>query len=253
MTAPRALRGIVFDSSDVLVRPVVASAAPSTEAWRRWFPPERIAAAAGSAGLTIDLDAVPHALELAMEDLDEAHAGVVATVDDEREAFRGFYRRVLEAAGAGRTDDAVVEALARAKVDDERIEPFPEVVDVLRRLRARGLRLGVLTEGWPSILPKYDELGLAGFFDAFVISAQHGLLKTSPRLFEIVAEAMKLDPASMLYADDWPEHVATATRAGFDAVVVDRDGDAPRLRGVRYVRDLAELADVVEERPRVSA
>jgi hypothetical protein len=38
------LRGVVFDSGDVLVRPTSPNDAPAAEAWRRWFGGPRLVA-----------------------------------------------------------------------------------------------------------------------------------------------------------------------------------------------------------------
>lgn len=232
------VRGIVFDSADVLVRPVTVVEAPSTEAWRRWFPGPRFEEIVRAHVGEVSLDGLSGAIERGMTYLGEQHREPLASVEGERELYAGFYRIVLEQLGLAAPPAALVADLARARVDEEEIVAFTEVEAVLVRLRDRGLRLGVLTEGWPSIERKYERIGLRQFFHAFVISAQEARLKDDPVLFDIASRRMALRPPEMLFVDDWPPHVQTAIGQGYRGAVVDRLGDAPRIEGIKYVPDL---------------
>jgi Haloacid dehalogenase-like hydrolase len=116
-------------------------------------------------------------------------------------------------------------------------------------LRDRGLRLGVLTENWPSVEIAYRRLGLRSLFQAFVISSQEGRLKDDPELFAIAAARMGLPAEAMLFLDDWPPHVQTALAAGFQGAVLDRDGKAPAIPGLRYLTGLHDVERLVMAAP----
>jgi putative hydrolase of the HAD superfamily len=199
---------VLFDSADVLVDPATRSDAPVGEAWKRWFLPDA------------ELSGLDEALARGMAYLDDRHASGVYTIAEERDVFTRFYAVVLDALGVVSPPRALREPLARAKVDDERFELFEEVLGVLPRLRGRSFLLGVLTEGWPSLLMKYERLGIASLFDAVVISSQEALLKDDPRLFEIASDRLRLPPRQLLYVDDWPPHVEKAMAAGFRGAVI---------------------------------
>ena len=68
-------------------------------------------------------------------------------------------------------------ALASSLVDELAVDLYPDVVPALEMLRARGLKLGIISDSWPSLDPKYVQLGVRHYFDAFVISAQLGCVK----------------------------------------------------------------------------
>jgi putative hydrolase of the HAD superfamily len=236
---------VIFDSADVLVRPVLGREAPADEAWRRWFPGPRFEQLLERHGVEVAAERLDDALSRGMAYLDAEHAKKVMTVDDERRMFERFYRLVLAELGALDPPPAAVAALARAKVDEEEIEPYEDVVAVLRRLHERGLVLALLSEAWPSLVPKYERLGLRSAFSAFVVSSQEGRLKSDPDLFEAVRSRLGLRPDEALYIDDWPPHVETAVALGFRGVVVDRLGDAPRGLRVPYVSSLEGVEELL--------
>jgi putative hydrolase of the HAD superfamily len=82
------------------------------------------------------------------------------------------------------------------------MEPFPEVVGVLQRLRDRGLRLGVLTENWPSVETAYQRLGLRPLFHTFVVSSQEARLKDDRELFATAAGRMELPAEATFFPND---------------------------------------------------
>ncbi|HZD69183.1 MAG TPA: HAD-IA family hydrolase [Actinomycetes bacterium] len=237
-------RGVLFDSADVLVRPVDGTTAEAPEAWRRWFPGPRFQELVRAYLPGLNLGNLDRAIEVGMEYLDERHQQPIVTVDQERELFQVFYEIVLESLGARDPRPELTAALARALVDDLTMEPFPEVPAVLERLQALGLRLGVLAEGWPSLSVQYERMGLRRFFDAFVISAEEARPKDDPLLFAVARERMRLPAQEILFVDDWPPHVQTAVKLGFQGAVVVHDlpppsTNLPLLPDLRAVEAMA--------------
>jgi HAD superfamily hydrolase (TIGR01509 family) len=239
------LRGVLFDSGDVLMRPTSPNDAPATEAWRRWFGGPRFVATIHAHRPGLRLDDADQAFAAGMRYLDERHRQPLRTVAEERERFGGFYRIVLDALGVQDPPPALLQELVEGEDDELGMEPFPEVVGVLQRLRDRGLRLGVLTENWPSVETAYQRLGLRSLFDAFVISAQEARLKDDPELFVIAVGRMGLPAEAMLFVDDWPPHVQTALAVGFQGAVLDRNADAPAIAGLTYLTDLGDVERLV--------
>ena len=139
-----------------------------------------------------------------MRYLNERHRQPLRTVAEKRERFGVFYGIVLETLGVQDPSPALLQALVEGENDEVAMEPFPEGAGVLGRLCDRGLRLGILTENWPSVETAYQRLGLRSLFAAFVISAQEARLKDDPELFAIAAARMDLPPGAMLFVDDWP-------------------------------------------------
>jgi FMN phosphatase YigB (HAD superfamily) len=138
------------------------------------------------------LDDADRAFTAGMRYLNERHRQSLRTVAEERERFGVFYGIVLETLGVQDPPPALLQALVEGEDDEVAMEPFPEVAGVLGRLCDRGLRLGILTENWPSVETAYQRLGLRSLFAAFVISAQEARLKDDPELFAIAAARMDL-------------------------------------------------------------
>lgn len=239
------MRGVLFDSGDVLMRPASPNDAPAAQAWRRWFGGPRFVATIHAYLPRLRLDDADQAFDAGMRYLNERHHQPLRTVAEERELFTVFYRIVLETLGVQDPPPALLQELVQGGDDEVGMEPFPDVVGVLQHLRDRGLRLGVLTENWPSVETAYQRLGLRPLFDAFVISAQEARLKDDPELFAIAAARMDLPPEAILFIDDWPPHVQTALGAGFQGAVLDRNAEAPAIPGLTYLTDLHDVERLV--------
>ena len=79
---------------------------------------------------------------------------------------------------------------------------FEDVLPTMRKLRARGLKLTVISN-WDDRLPVLlERLGLLGYFDSIVVSCQVGATKPSPAIFAAAARALGLPPAAILHVGD---------------------------------------------------
>lgn len=102
---------------------------------------------------------------------------------------------------------------------------FDDVRPCLERLRARGLRLGVVSN-WDHRLPRLlEELELADFFDSITYSSACGLEKPHPRIFHACLEELGTAPERTLHVGDSAlEDVEGAEAAGMLALRVERTG-----------------------------
>jgi putative hydrolase of the HAD superfamily len=99
------------------------------------------------------------------------------------------------------------------------------MVAVVRRLRADGYRLGILTnnvrefgEYWRSTIP-------VDLFDVVVDSCEVGLRKPDEAIYRLAAERIGVPPARCAFLDDSPVNVAAAEATGMRGVVVGADLD----------------------------
>jgi putative hydrolase of the HAD superfamily len=241
------IRGVLFDSGDVLMRPLESPGDAGMKGWRRWFPGPRFAEIVRSWGYEPDLAALDGALDHGMRYLDERHRFKVTTLAEERLTFSAFYRIVLGHLGIEGIPEELAWQLSVARVDGEQMEPFDDVRRALERLRSRRLRLGVLSEAWPSLEREYERLGLHGYFDAFVISSREGRLKDDPVLFEVAIRRMALPPDQILYVDDWPPHVRTAGGCGLRGALLSRN-ERPPEADPAILTDLMDVERLVHRR-----
>ena len=116
--------------------------------------------------------------------------------------------------------------------------PYPDALPTLEALRDHRL---VVVSNWDCSLA--DWLGPAGLLehvDAVVTSAEAGVAKPDPAIFERALDlAGAVADEAVHVGDSLDNDVAGARAAGIRPVLVARDGDAPA--GVEAIRSLAEL------------
>jgi FMN phosphatase YigB (HAD superfamily) len=71
---------------------------------------------------------------------------------------------------------------------------YPDTPQVLRALRSRGVRIGVISDIHYDVQPHFERHGLAECIDTFTLSCQHGCEKPDPRLFQIALQVLGTRP-----------------------------------------------------------
>ena len=123
---------------------------------------------------------------------------------------------------------------------------FPGAIELLDRLRARGLKVGIVSN-WSARLPQLMQtLGLASRVDVLMCSALERCEKPDAEIFRRALERAGVRPDQALHAGDHPlKDVAGARRVGMRSILVDHDAHRDRSWTPR-VRSLTELAELVE-------
>ena len=104
----------------------------------------------------------------------------------------------------------------------------PGAVETLRELRARGIRLGLITVCSEDTVDVWPETPFAGLFDAEVFSSTCGLRKPDPRIYELVLEQLDVKPSEALFVGDGAnDELAGAERVGMRVILVHRPGEEP--------------------------
>jgi putative hydrolase of the HAD superfamily len=129
----------------------------------------------------------------------------------------------------------------------ESMELFPGALELLADLRERGLKLGLLTNGFSEThREKIALLGLNDAFDAIFIADEVGMLKPDPLLFEHCCHTLGVAPArTAMVGDRYERDVRGAHAAGLRTIWLNvrneglppgappPDVDVPDLAGVR--------------------
>jgi putative hydrolase of the HAD superfamily len=93
-----------------------------------------------------------------------------------------------------------------------------ELCDYIRDLRPRYLT-GMLSNNWSTDgRAMAQELGIADCFDAFVTSAEIGVMKPDPCIYQVALDRLGLSPPETVFVDDFVENVKAARRLGMAAV-----------------------------------
>ncbi len=92
------------------------------------------------------------------------------------------------------------------------------LMEFIRGLRSR-VRVGMITNAWPEVR-RYlaDEFKIADAFDPLVVSAEVGLAKPDPRIYQLTLERLGMEPAEAVFVDDFEDNVAGARWVGMQAV-----------------------------------
>jgi putative hydrolase of the HAD superfamily len=227
MIAFQDVRAILFDSGDTLVRPVGGE----------WLPGPIFRRMVAEAGVEPRWDELARGHEAGMLRLLSNHQ--LLSEEEEIERYTAYCESVLDALGLA---DSALDAreIARQMVLHVGIEPFEDTLPALERFTSLKIRLGVISNGWPSLDRQLREVGLRHFFDLLVVSAHVGSRKPEPRIFEVALEFLEIEAGGVLLVDDAPENVAAARAMGMQGVVVMRSGSAPS-GDLPWVRSLNEI------------
>lgn len=89
-------------------------------------------------------------------------------------------------------------------MDHQKWSPYPDTEPVLRALRARGSRIGVVSNVAEDLRPVFVARGWADLVDGYAHSYEHGIEKPDARIFLAACRAMGTDPSETLVVGDHP-------------------------------------------------
>ena len=109
-----------------------------------------------------------------------------------------------------------------------------DVVDLVREVRAHGLRTAVVTNNIKEFSAAWRELlPVAELFDLVVDSCEEGVRKPDPRIFATALERLGgIAPERAVFLDDAPGNVAAARALGLHAIHVGPDHE-PAVKELR--------------------
>jgi putative hydrolase of the HAD superfamily len=146
-------------------------------------------------------------------------------------------------------DPGLAAALAEAYAARRRaaMRLFPDALDLLQRLRARGVPLALVTNGDAGQQrDKIERYDLARFFDVIVVEGEFGAGKPDEVVYRAALDGLGVPPADAWMVGDHLEFdVAGPQRLGVQGVWLDREGAGvpagSPVRPARIIRSLQEL------------
>jgi putative hydrolase of the HAD superfamily len=159
-------------------------------------------------------------LGLSPEEFEERWYGDLAHMRE-----MGPMGEALRVLGASPEAAEEVAAIRRA-VTQEGLVPVPGAVETLAELRARGLRIGLITVCSDDVPALWPETRFQGFFDAEVFSCSVGLRTPDPRIYLLACEQLGVEPREAMFVGDGSnDELAGAERMGMTAVLLERLGE----------------------------
>ena len=150
----------------------------------------------------------------------------------------------LETMGIGNTD--LRERLLRLTMT---LDAFPEAPAALRRLKAAGMRLAILSNGTPAMLDAaVAAAGIGELFEAVLSVEEVGVYKPHPKVYQLALDRLGLPASAIAFqsSNAWDAHAASAF--GMQVVWCNRTGQRrEHLPGApdREIRSLSELPALV--------
>jgi epoxide hydrolase-like predicted phosphatase len=92
------------------------------------------------------------------------------------------------------------------------------LIELIQSLRPR-YTTAILSNAWSDARENFTRLfGLDQAFDTMIISAEEGLAKPDPRLYQLAAERLGVQPDEAVFVDDFIENVEAARAVGMHAL-----------------------------------
>jgi REG-2-like HAD superfamily hydrolase len=227
------LRALLVDAGDTLLRE---------------RPPrfEIYAEVARSRGRNVTAQTMQRVMRTAHDDIPRKVRGAFRYSDP---WFRAFIHRIFcQNLGLPVAEIAAItdELFARFE-DPATFEVFPGARELLADLRARDVRLAVVSN-WSARLPRLLEaLELSPLFDAVLCSAIEELEKPDPALFALALERLGVPAAEALHVGDHPVKDGAAREVGIEFVLMDHAGRHPEPDSPR-AGSFAELSALLASR-----
>ena len=162
---------------------------------------------------------------VSLEELGNAMAKLARDSDGEHPLFRLEKGEISEAEFLRALGDALggdVQLEGFGEHYFEHLHPNEEMIELMRRLRDRGLRMALLTNNvreweplWRAKLPDIDEI-----FEVVVDSAFVGMRKPEPGIYELTLERLGdgVTASDCLFVDDSEANCEMAAELGMTAV-----------------------------------
>ncbi|MCM3718322.1 HAD family hydrolase [Fictibacillus phosphorivorans] len=126
--------------------------------------------------------------------------------------------------------------------------PFPNLVSTLEELKKKGLKVGLVTNGYGVFQnDTIKALGIKEYFDDILISEMEGVRKPDPIVFERAAERLNVKTTECMFVGDHPKNDVEAARDTGMVAVWKTSPHWDKAEAAEYsIDDLSELKLIIE-------
>ena len=193
-----------------------------------------------------------HGIDVDTARFPEAVLGASVILNDEQDhiydpaIFVRYTRRIIEGmGGTGAQLDACAAEIYEEWAGCQHFILYDDVTPALQELRARGIKVGLISNSHRCLASFQQHFELHGLIAAALSSSEHGYLKPHPRIFESALELLGVSAAeSVMVGDSLTHDIEGARRVGMRGILVQRSPGAggPTPSDVPVIRSLSELA-----------
>jgi HAD superfamily hydrolase (TIGR01549 family) len=201
--------------------------------------------AAAFEGLEVDAAAIDRAYPTANAMLDRENAiqRLALRTPEQRETFLAEYEQALLAnAGYEVSLELARTIWLRVRSTPKELALYPDARSTIESIRDQGLSVGVISNMGTDLPDYLEHMGIAGLIKASVSSAEVGVAKPHPAVFEAALRKVGVVARDALHVGDgYESDVLGAAAAGLGALYLQRDADASRPGPHAVVRSLSEV------------
>lgn len=162
-------------------------------------------------------------------------------------AHRGFRKLTEESLDYAAALFGGISPETRAALLDSyhHLEAYPDVAPAMERLRAKGAKLAILSNGTPSMLADAaTAAGVAPLLDAVLSVEKVRAYKTDPKVYKLATEHFGASPGDITFVSGNRWDLAGGIRFGFKGVWLNRNGLPDEYHDLAPQRVIATLADL---------
>ncbi len=154
------------------------------------------------------------------------------------------FAEILRARGKAPGPDLVREMVTRDRellLANTRL--FDDAIPFLEKVRARGIKIAIVSNCTESTRPLLAKLGVDALADALILSCEVGAAKPAAEIFECALDRLRVAADAALFVDDQAGYCSGSVAVGISTVQIvrgERDGRVPAA-GTTVVRSLPEV------------
>ncbi|MBN2076821.1 MAG: HAD-IA family hydrolase [Dehalococcoidales bacterium] len=123
---------------------------------------------------------------------------------------------------------------------------YDDVIPVMKKLREKDLKIGLITNLEIDMKPICSGLGLDPYLDFIVTSGEAGSDKPQPEIFQIALKKAGVEASEAVHVgDQYKIDAVGAMNAGIRPVIIDRNDLYPDIDDYPRIQKLDDLFDVI--------
>ncbi len=159
--------------------------------------------------------------------------------------FEHFYWQVLRAIYLRDPPEELPRRLAKMKVfQNDNFAFYPDVVPIIAKLRDSGIRVGIVSDNWPSLIIDLERHGRLEWFATVTISSVVGSRKPDRQIYLHALQQMRTTATETLLIDDGIENVKAAVGMGMHGLQMKRNNKRP-MGEYEVIRSMDQAIDYI--------
>lgn len=169
------------------------------------------------------------------------------------ESSKNVFNRLLEKYEIDYTKEVIIDLVNEYRNHPTRILFYDDVLPCLEQLKGRGIKTGIITDGYAiAQRKKLEIISAVAYFDEIILTDELGSVFWKPHIksFEMIRKKLDVEFEEMIYVGDNPEKdfyirnicPVKTVRIYRDGVYVDRE----YFKGVKEEKSINSLIDIIE-------